>query len=335
MAKVLLPTIEPPGAIGGLARYLEAIKQTFPCEVRLVNVAPSYGEIFWRVFWQPGQEIIITWINHLLPVGTVAWLWRYFSQKPYVIFLHGLDFDLARRNGWKRWLSKQILRGAKHVVTNTQALAEEVSLFVPGAKTPLVVYPVVSDALVTAAQSTPKKNSEQLTLLTVARLVSRKGHIKVLDALRQVENVNYLIVGDGPERAAIEQAITERRLQERVQLIRHADDNQLVELYRSADIFVLPTSKTLTDREGFGIVYLEAQLFGLPVIATRHPGVDEAIKDGETGLLIEDTPQALVDALRRLINDTSLRQRLGKTGPQWVTENFTRQQQMQKLTVCL
>lgn len=335
MAKVLLPTIEPPGAMGGIARYLEAIKQTFPCEVRLVHVSLSYREIFVRLFWQPRKEIFVTWINHLLPVGTVAWLWWLVSRKPYVIFLHGLDFDLARRNSWKRWLSQRILNHAKHLVTNTKALAKEVSTFVPRASIPLVVYPVVSDALVSAAQSTPRKESKQITLLTVARLVARKGHIKVLDALQQIENVNYLIVGDGSERPALEQAIIERQLQGRVQLVTDADDNKLVEMYRAADIFVLPTVKTPTDREGFGIVYLEAQLFGLPVIATNHPGVDEAIKNEETGLLIEDTSQALVTAIRRLVETTELRERLGNNGPQWVRENFTRQQQMQKLTACL
>lgn len=338
MAKVLLPTIEAPDAVGGIARYLEAIRQTFQCEVRRVHVTPSYKEIFLRIFWHPRKEkdIVITWINHLLPVGTVAWLWRYVSSKPYVIFLHGLDFDLARRNAWKRWLSKRILNNAKHIVANTQALADEIHTFAPHAVTPLVVYPVVSDVFVGAAQSTPKKApSDKLVLLTVARLVNRKGHLKVLDALKHFENVNYIIAGDGPERPAIEQAIVDRHLQQRVTLITDADDHRLIEIYRSADIFVLPTTKSTTDREGFGIVYLEAQLFGLPVIATNHPGVDEAIKNAKTGLLIDDSPKALEEALQQLIDDTSLREKLGNNGPEWVQKNFTRQQQMSKLTVCL
>lgn len=337
MAKVLLPTIESPDAVGGIARYLEAIRQTFQCEVRLLHVAPTYRDIFTRVFWQPRTEkdIVIIWINHLLPVGTVGWLWSLISRKPYVIFLHGLDFDLARRNAWKQWLSQRILNRAKHIVTNTQALAKEVRAFVPRAVEPLVVYPVVSDALVSAAQSTPKKHSEQITLVTVARLVSRKGHRKVLQALTQLPEVNYLIVGDGPERRAIEQGVIDYGLQGRVKVITNATDQQLVEIYRSADIFVLPTTKTATDREGFGIAYLEAQLFGLPVIATNHPGVDEAIKNEVTGLLIDDTPEALENALRRLVSDPSLRTHLGDNGPAWVQQNFTRQEQMSKLTACL
>ena len=78
----------------------------------------------------------------------------------------------------------------------------------------------------------------------------------------------------------------------------------------------MPTTKTATDREGFGIAYLEAQLFGVPVVATRNAGVDEAVHDGVTGLLVDDTPDALSAAVTRLLHDADLRRRLGEAVPQ-------------------
>lgn len=336
MPKILLPTIEPANSRGGIARYLAAIKATFSDDVELINVQPSYLTIFQKVFWQPRKTIGMTWINHPLPIGTVAWLWSLVSRHPYTIFLHGLDFDLARRNAWKRWLSKQILNRAKHIVTNTRALAQEVHDFAPTSTQPLIVYPVVSDELLAAASESFTRHGEQpLTLLTVSRLVERKGHIKVLDALLELDDIKYVIVGSGPEQETIERAIEQRNLSHRVQLLDDADDQKLVEAYRQADIFVMPTSKTPTDREGFGIVYLEAQLFGLPVIATNHPGVDEAVNENVTGLLIDDSHPALVAALRKLISDATLRSRLGNGGPDWVRKNFVREVQMKKLTACL
>ena len=97
----------------------------------------------------------------------------------------------------------------------------------------------------------------------------------------------------------------------------------------------MPTIKTPRDREGFGIVYLEAQLFGLPVVATKHPGVDEAIVDKGTGFLTIDHPDALKFALKQLIGDSDMRERMGKAGHEFVLGGFTRETQMRKLGALL
>jgi phosphatidylinositol alpha-1,6-mannosyltransferase len=169
-----------------------------------------------------------------------------------------------------------------------------------------------------------------LHLLTVARLVERKGHLKVLDALAKVPNATYHIVGDGPMLGAIQAKVNELGLGDRVTITTNAGDEQLPDIYRAADVFVMPTTKTEHDREGFGIVYLEAQLFGVPVIATRHPGVDEAVHDGEGGILVSDSPQELLAALERL-KDQTTRSKFGARGRASVTHYFTREQQMYKL----
>ena len=174
------------------------------------------------------------------------------------------------------------------------------------------------------------KTTTAIRLLTVARLVERKGHLKVLEALKQIPEAAYHIVGDGPMFGEIAKTINDLGLQERVKISRQLGDDELPNAYREADIFVMPTTKTETDREGFGIVYLEAQLFGLPVIATRHPGVDEAIRDGEGGLLIDDSTTSLVSAIQRL-KDPAVRSKFGSRGSFWVEREFNREQQMYKL----
>lgn len=322
MPKVLLPTLEPPDAQGGIARYVQAIATTFPEDVTVLTL-PSAGIVgLWKTLHAHDAEQL--WIHHVLPVGTVAWLQR----RPYVIFLHGLDFDLARRNPWKRWLTRRILRSATRVVTNSHALAGEVAAFA-GIRTPLVVSPCVHASLLAAAEvpSLPLGNAHHASLLTVSRLVEKKGHVKVLRAMVEVPNTEYDIVGDGPMRDAIVAEVSRLGLERRVRLHGAVDEAELVRCYERADIFVMPTTKSTHDREGFGTVYLEANLFDLPVIAVDAPGVNEAVIHGKTGLLIDDTHEALVDALLSLSRDKALAHALGMQGRERVLAEFTREAQ--------
>lgn len=366
MSRILLPTIDFPPARGGVARYIGAILKTYPDQVTLLPLKKWQWKklsnlillFAWRI---RGYDAL--WVHQVLPAGTAAMIVKKLTGKPYVVFLHGLDFDLARRNSWKRALTKRILSSAARVVTNSQALATEVRTFVELGREPLVIYPTLTDELVAASklpQTQQKVNlkklgelalgvsrtatpmfvaaeapairvlAAELRLLTVARLVERKGHLKVLDALTHIPEATYHIVGDGPMLGTIQAKIQKLGLQDRVRITTDATDDALPEIYRAADMFVMPTTKSERDREGFGIVYLEAQLFGVPVIATNHPGVDEAVKDGEGGVLIADRPEDLVAALRRLNNPT-VRSKLGARGRARVLHEFTREQQMYKL----
>lgn len=332
MSKVLLATLDYPPQQGGVARYLHALKQTFPGEVDVLHwrKTPSKLEM-WRDLTSGSGGYDSIWVSHILPVGTMAYLARFVTRRPYVIFLHGMDFDLARRSIWKRFITRRILRSAKRVVTNSYALAREVQAFVRIAE-PLVVHPSVADVFVRASQASPMvSNRNTVTLLTVSRLVERKGHIKVLEAIRDIPNVQYIIVGDGPYYGKIFYRIKDLGLEHCVRMIRNATDEELPQIYQSADIFIMPTSKTEIDREGFGIVYLEAQLFGLPVVASNHPGVDEAVLDKVTGLLIDKDRASLQDAVNRLAYDLELRTRMGSFGRDFVLAGFTREKQFIKL----
>ena len=363
MPKILLPTIDHPPARGGVARYIGAILKTYPEQVTLLSL-PKKLKVdrlaMKLLFAARGYDAI--WTHHVLPIGTAAMLAHKINKKPYVVFLHGLDFDLARRNGWKRWLLTKVLTSAQRVVTNSQALAAEVRQFVALDREPLVIYPMLEDEFVAAAKTpraknekvnlqklgelalgvsraatpmfvsspTSTKGNNVLRLLTVARLVDRKGHIKVLEAMPKLPNATYHIVGDGPMLGEIERKIDELGLRDRVTILRDVNDEQLPDVYRNADVFVMPTTKSETDREGFGIVYLEAQIFGLPVIASRQPGVDEAVHDGEGGLLISDGADELVRAIGR-VRDAGTRAKFGARGRARVEHEFTREQQMYKL----
>ena len=332
MSKILLATIDFPPQRGGVARYLGGIASSFPKDVEVLywnGRVPKYIKLLWELYRALKDKETI-WLSHIYPIGTAALLLRLFTKKPYVVFLHGMDFDLARRNVIRKIGAWFILTAADRIVCNSAALAREVQKF--SKEIPLVVYPFVEDALLHASQVKDDYFFQHnIRLLSVARIVDRKGHMKVLHALQYFPHMQYDIVGDGPERKRLEEKIIESGLHDRVKIHTTISDSELSSFYKNADIFVMPSTKSKRDREGFGIVYLEAALFGLPVIATKQPGVEEALINKGTGLLIEDIPEALVAAIDQLAHDPGGRERMGRAGRKFVLHAFTREAQIRKL----
>ncbi|MBU0614003.1 glycosyltransferase family 4 protein [Patescibacteria group bacterium] len=330
MKKVLLATIDYLPNTGGVAKYIGAIKQTLVDDVDVLfwqGGAPSYFKMIFEFYRKPNQYCEV-WINHLLPIGTAAYL----ARVPYTIFLHGKDFDLARRNVWKRFLSKIVLRNAKNIVTNSSALGREVKSYIsPINVNQIVVHPCASDDFVGESNDfVLHTKKERIKIITVSRLVERKGHIRVIEAIADLPNVEYIIVGEGPFSHQIKKEIERFKVEDRVRLISNVQDCDLPEIYRSADVFVMPTVKTEIDREGFGIVYLEASLFGLPIIASNQPGVDEAVMDRVTGFLVNNDIE-LKKAIIKLSSDSALRNKMGHSGRAFVLREYTRDKEFSKL----
>lgn len=353
MLKILLPTPDAPPKRGGVARYVAALLQA-RSEVVLGVLPDHWGTA--RIFSylvRRVRDYHEIWTHHVVPVGTACYLFSFLQKKPYVVFLHGLDFDLVQRNAWKRFLARRILSRARRVVVNSSALRDEVAFFVKRQDI-FVIHPCVSSFLERASQKVRKGlkyySPEQLTkmlaatlagmsgagislsqntsnepvrLLTVARLVERKGHAKVLEALKDFPLATYTVVGDGPLLSSLELRAHELGIADRVSFLPRVSDEELPELYTAHDIFVMPTTKSPQDREGFGIVYAEAGLFGLPCIGTDIPGVDEVIERDVTGFLISDTPEALQGALQKLIASPGLRSRMGSAARVRILEHFT------------
>jgi phosphatidylinositol alpha-1,6-mannosyltransferase len=135
-------------------------------------------------------------------------------------------------------------------------------------------------------------------ILTVSRLETAdayKGHYRVLEALpailRETPEALFAIVGDGGGRAALEAKARALGLQHAVRFLGRVDDAELLALYRSADLFLMPSAK-----EGFGIVFLEAAACGLPVIAGRGDGSADALVDGALGALVDPNSSAEIAA---------------------------------------
>lgn len=160
------------------------------------------------------------------------------------------------------------------------------------------------------------------TILTVARLEDRyKGHDVILRAMAlvraRVGDVRWVVIGDGPLRPVLERRAAEAGLGGCVQFAGAVDDAVRNAWLRTAHVFAMPSRLPAGGYagEGFGIVYLEANAHGLPVVAGNVAGALDAVVDGETGLLVDPTDHvALAAALSSLLADPARAAALGRAG---------------------
>jgi phosphatidylinositol alpha-1,6-mannosyltransferase len=165
-------------------------------------------------------------------------------------------------------------------------------------------------------------------LLTIARLVARKGIDTVLDALPAVlaahPDTVYVVAGDGPEAESLKALSRRLGVERAVRFAGVVTDEELALWYSLADVFVMPSRSDPPDVEGFGIVFLEAAACERPVVAARAGGIPDAVAHGVTGVLVPPGDAAALGAeLSALLSDPARRAELGRRGRERVLADFT------------
>ncbi len=178
------------------------------------------------------------------------------------------------------------------------------------------------------AQPVPAGVGGVPTVLSVGRLVAKKGHDTLIRAcgLLRDQGVRFrcAIYGSGPELARLEVLARSLRLEGVVELRGPIMQDELVHEYEGADVFALACQvQNNGDRDGLPNVLIEAQAMGLPVVSTEVSAIPELIEDGVNGLLVpQRAPELLAGAIGRLLQDPALRRRLGASGRQRVVTSF-------------
>ncbi len=249
-----------------------------------------------------------------LPCGPVASLLKRTNGLPTLVALRGGDvpgFDpltMKTYHALTGGVIRRLWRDADAVIANSDGLAAMARTHAPDQT--IGVVPQGADTAGIAAKTT-YETRDTVELLTVGRLALHKGLDVLLTALTQVApDVRWrlTIVGDGPERAALQAQAACLGVADRVSFKGWATRESLPEIYRGADVFLLPSRE-----EGMANVLMEAMCAGLPSIATRIAGSSEAVVEGETGWLVpsEDAP-ALARAIERLGREPAARERMGR-----------------------
>ncbi|MFB7893155.1 glycosyltransferase [Microbacterium sp. NPDC056044] len=245
---------------------------------------------------------------------------------PFVVTVHGFDVTnhamrRGRRGARDARRMRQALQAASRVVAVSDFIATQTI-------TAFGVDPERIRVLPIGVPVRPSPAPVRVTrdLAFVGRLVDKKGVPDLLAALSLLAGrglrPSLAIVGEGPMRAALEEEAASRGLS--VEFLGHLPPDDVAQVLRESRVFVAP-SRTASngDAEGFGMVYLEAALAGIPAIAYRHGGVPEAIVDGVTGLLADEGDiEGLAASIETLLADTDVRAEMGRAAEARVRAEF-------------
>jgi glycosyltransferase involved in cell wall biosynthesis len=240
-------------------------------------------------------------VHDLYPSGAAGRRLCDAASLPYVLTVHGLDLYSNLEN--PRW-RREILaagRGARAVICVGERLATDVTAELGLDPSLVTVIPNTYD--VRRYTHVERARGPVLRILSVGRLSHEKGHDVLLRAFAQVRvagvEATLTMVGDGPERTALEALASDLGIADAVEFKGILLDEPLAAEMRGADLFVLPSRS-----EGFGVVLIEALATGLPVVATRSGGPDGIVADGDGVLVAADDVDAFVaglhDAIARL-----------------------------------
>ncbi|MFN0009486.1 MAG: glycosyltransferase family 4 protein [Planctomycetota bacterium] len=248
-----------------------------------------------------------------------------FARRPCVATAHGtysVQPLLTKRHAELARFMYRSLAGLVAVSRHTEARL--VSILGPTRPRRFVVIPnaVSAEHYAAAPEIGDRPWHAHPFTLSIGELKERKGHHLAIEAWCRAAasrpDLHHFLVGKGSGdeyEAALRQTIAASGLQDRIHLLGNVNESDKIDLLRRAEVF-LHTPVTGRDGgfEGFGIVYLEAAACGVPSIGTRGSGAEDAIVDGETGLLVEPEAQAVSAALTSLLGDAALRSRLGAGG---------------------
>lgn len=330
--KITLLTTEFPPDLGGVANYYGALRDYWPePQEFLVEKTDhnsgwkKYCGYFMTIAKEKDSDYFLA--GQILPLGTALWLASFFHHLRYGVFLHGLDFSLARRSAGKRFLSRRILRRAKIIIAANSRVADDCRLFLsekqakkvvvicPGAKAPGHIESITRDDL-----------RDKKILLSIGRLVPRKGFDYTIKALELLppnlkNTLVYAIIGSG------EQELVLKKLAENnpnIIFLGSLPEAEKWSWLNLCDLFIMPARDIAGDYEGFGIVYLEANLMSKPVLAGNSGGVSDAVVDGVNGIMVDsENIDAISEGIVKLMNNDDWRKKLGEQGRERAIKDFS------------
>lgn len=266
-------------------------------------------------------------------LGIVGWILKIFYKKPVVCVLHGLDLTYKFWLYKKLWVNFFIKKLDKYIAVGNETVKIAVEKGITKEKVVFIPNGVNTDKF---SQSYEKSElgkilkediKDKKFILTSGRLARRKG---VAWFIRNVlpklsENIIYIIAGEGGDRKNIELTIEKKNLSDRVKMLGRVSDETRNILFKTCDIFVQPNIKIPGTVEGFGISVIEAGASGITVLASRLEGLQDAIKDGRNGFLVDSGNAEKwvqkIEAIFAAGND--FRKQFGLRAAQFVKDNYS------------
>jgi colanic acid/amylovoran biosynthesis glycosyltransferase len=249
---------------------------------------------------------------------------------PLIVTFHGWDVKLGAEAATRlspyeriyRWRLPRLLHQASEIICVSQKWRDRlVTLGCPPEKLHTNYLGVDSKFF-----DGQRGGFDPTSIIFVGRLVRQKGVHVLLEALRLLRDrrvkAHLTIIGEGPESADLQRIMREQNLP--VRFLGQKSQTQIREALREAAVLCAPsTTSGGMMSEALGLVLLEAQAMGVPVVATRNGGMPETLEDGRTGFLVEqDSPSNLAAALATLLNNEAVNRSFGQKARAFVCERF-------------
>jgi len=306
-------------------------------------------KFYWRVFWQIRKIIKQHHITHLhcgrvIHEGVTAWLLKLITGTPYLCYVHGEDVETAATSGEHNLMVKQVCKHAELLICNSHNSANIVKRLNYGSDDKInVLHPGV-DASLFVPSAADDEFKQQMgwqgrkVIITVGRLQARKGQDMMLRATallkQQFPDILYAIIGRGECLESLKALTAELSINEYVQFLTDVSDAQMIQCYQQSDMFILPNRTIGNDIEGFGMVLVEAQACGKPVIAGDSGGTKETMLVNQSGLVIDCTDAQLISTMvAKLLTDPKSRLQMGKIGRKHVESELDWQAHVQKASL--
>jgi len=279
-----------------------------------------------------GQALVLA---HELP-GDVRRLHAHFLHTPasvtrYAALLRDFAWtgSAHAKDIWTtpEWEKREKLASCEWLVTCTSANHAHLSALAPPGRVDLVYHGLDFSRFPSVAADDSTNDGNPVVILSVGRLVEKKGTDVLLEALARLPadlSWRLVHVGGGPLKEKLARRARRLGIAERVQWRGACTQVELLADYRAAHLFALASRVAGDgDRDGLPNVLVEAQSQGLACVATNLSGIPELIEHGSTGLLVEpEAPEKLAQALEMLIREPAQRRLLGEAGRQRVREKF-------------
>jgi phosphatidyl-myo-inositol dimannoside synthase len=343
--KSLLLTLEYPPFKGGVANYYGHLVNNWPDKdgIEVINHQGHWLLALKKlllVLRKDKNAYVL--IGQVLPLGTVAYLAYILNPYNYGVFLHGMDFTFAMKKPRKKWLMYLILSRAKKIICANSYVASLVRDWKPELSNKIIIInPGIDEASINRLENiTPLlqdkyQTKDKVTLLSLGRLVKRKGVDMVISAIASLDKeiqdkICYIVAGAGEADGYLKNLAG--NLKVKVIFTGEVSDLEKWSFLNLCDIFIMPARSIDGDFEGFGIVYLEANLYGKPVIAGRSGGVSDAVINDENGLLINpENVEEITAAIKTLVENSEKRLQLGRIGRERALRDFSWSNQIKNL----
>ncbi|PIT87824.1 MAG: hypothetical protein COU31_00645 [Candidatus Magasanikbacteria bacterium CG10_big_fil_rev_8_21_14_0_10_40_10] len=280
-------------------------------------------------------------------VVTVAWpvnLACFLFRLPARIIFHSRDFNRLKNSSYAKFKIKRLCKRTRAIFVNSYYLQSEFKRHFENLNIePKVIYPCPSQIFF------DKKDPDQISqlkkklalegkkiILTIASLSEGKGYPRLISCLpkilQKIPNLCWLIVGDGPKKADFIKMIQQNNLQNIIRYLGLMPQENLPIYYQLADLFVLLTHPDNEAEEDWGTVFVEASASARPVLAGQVGGIEEAVVNLKTGLVVDiSQPNAIINTMTDLLTQTEFARSLGLAGQEWVKQNFAWDKEILKL----